>query len=304
MNTFSQIVEGYQLHAEARQLSRRTLEDYNHTFRIFQETLGEDPPFSSISKTHIEKFLAGRKVGKKTLLNYHTGLSALWKWACDEGLAAANIVRQVEPPNPGRRSIDPFTEEDLRAMLAAIGKSQDYRNKGTLTHNSLLNADRNRAIILLLLDTGLRAEELCGIKVQDCDLKNRSLRITGKGDHQRIIPFCPRTGQALWKQLADRPGALPSEPLFLTLNNTALDRHRLFKQLRSIGKRAGVKDAHPHRFRHTFAINYLRNGGDPYTLQMILGHSTMEMVKRYLKIAQADLHAMHRLASPVANMRL
>jgi len=75
-------------------------------------------------------------------------------------------------------------------------------------------------------------------------------------------------------------------------------------QLQAIGNRAGVRNVHPHRFRHTFAISFLRNGGNGYTLQMILGHTTMEMVRKYLNLAQADLESAHRLASPVANWRL
>jgi site-specific recombinase XerD len=70
------------------------------------------------------------------------------------------------------------------------------------------------------------------------------------------------------------------------------------------GERARLLDVNIHRFRHTFAINILRNGGDPWSLQMTLGHSTMEMVKTYLSIAQADLDNSHKLASPVDNWRL
>ncbi len=81
-------------------------------------------------------------------------------------------------------------------------------------------------------------------------------------------------------------------------------RKALYKLVRRLGEKAGVPHCHPHRFRHTFAVNFLRNGGNVYALQMALGHTTLEMVEAYLKLAQADLEAAHRQASPAANWRL
>ena len=86
-------------------------------------------------------------------------------------------------------------------------------------------------------------------------------------------------------------------------NEKDYNRQALLQLINGIGKRAGVPDAHPHRYRHTFVINCLRSGGDPYTLQALLGHETMETVQIYLQIAQADLYSTHDRASPVENWR-
>ncbi len=307
--TLSQVIDGYELYARARRLSSHTLADYQNTYRKLIAHLG-DPPFERITHQDIAGFLACQPVGKKTLLNYHTGLSALWTWAIAEDLATDHVVRRVDPPRPEKRAVQPYSEADIRLMLDAVARSRPYNDRGATVSHSLPHQARNRAIILLLLDTGIRADELVSLKIADLDLKNQHVKVFGKGENERLLPISSRTAQALWKYLAGRsggatlPGAPPTTPLFATENETPLDRHDLRKRLAEIGRRAGLRGVNVHRFRHTFAINYLRNGGDIYTLQMILGHSTLEMCKRYLMLAQTDADAKHKIASPVMNWRL
>ncbi len=300
----SQALQGYELHARARRLSEHTLLDYFSTYQKLMGFLG-DPPLAEIEPDDIQEFLAAQRVSAKTLLNIHTGLSALWTWAERSGLVSRHILRLVDRPKPEQRAIIPYTETDVRAMLAALKSARPYTRPGKRqSSHSLPNQERNRAIILLLLDTGMRASELCGLRLHQVDLKNRRAKVFGKGAKERTLPLSPNTGQAVWKYLSTRPDLSAGDYLFLTAKDTPIDRFRLLKQLHTIGQRAGVEGVDVHRFRHTFAINYLRNGGDPYSLQMMLGHSTLDMVRAYLAIAQADVEAAHKRASPVYNWGL
>jgi integrase len=126
------------------------------------------------------------------------------------------------------------------------------------------SADRNRAILLLLLDTGMRASELCGLNFSQVDSHNRRVRVMGKGAKERAIPFSPRTGQALWRYLTSRQDVRANDSLIATVDGR----------------------------------------GDPYTLQELLGHSSLDMVKNYLRIAQIDIDSAHCRASPVDHWRL
>jgi integrase/recombinase XerD len=304
--TFTQAIDGYLLAANARRLSQNTLNDYTLTFRKFIDHLGSDPPIESITPKDIEAFLASQNsVSKKTLLNYHIGLSALWTWCVEEELVKEHIVQKVRRPRPEKKDIRPYTQAEIQAMLNALKKSKPYTRPGKKesTH-SLQAGERNKAIIYLLLDTGLRVSELCSLKIHQIDVRNQRLTVMGKGSKQRTIPFSARTGQILWRYLAARPQDTAGDYLFTTLQGRKMARTRVLQMLIRLGERAGIHGVDCHRFRHTFAINYLRNGGDPYTLQIILGHSTMEMVKNYLSVAQADLDRNHKLASPVDNWRL
>ena len=300
--TFSQAKEGYLLAVGARHLSEHTIRDYVNTLTKFSNFLNEDLPIEEITRHHIEAFLAAQtKVTNKTLLNYHVGLSALWTWAVSEHIVPKHVVREVIPPKPEQKEIIPFTLVEIRAMLEVVGRNSTGQVNNKHMKDS---ADRNRAILLLLLDTGMRASELCGLNFSQVDSHNRRVRVMGKGAKERTIPFSPRTGQALWRYLTTRPDTRANDPLIATQDEHEFTRSRLLKILGKIGTRAGVSKVHPHRFRHTFAIQYLRNGGDPYTLQALLGHSSLDMVKNYLRIAQIDIDSAHRRASPVDNWRL
>lgn len=307
--TLEQVTQGFILSIEARHLSKYTIRNYTTEINCFVAFVGGNTPFAEVNKQHIELFLKSlTHLTNKTILHYHTSLSALWTWAVRENLAPQHVVRMVAPPKAESREIQPFTESEVKAMLSAVARSKAYHRPGKRTSDhGLMHADRTRAIILLLLDTGIRVGELTDLKRYQLDQRNNRIQVLGKGAKERSVPFSPRTAQALWRYLASRPDAEPDKPLFTTsLNKTnrKIDRTQIGKILKRVGLRAGVKDVHPHRFRHTFAIQYLRNGGDPYTLQRLLGHSTLDMVKRYLYLAQIDIDRAHKRASPVDNWAL
>jgi integrase/recombinase XerD len=305
--TLSQVIQGYRLAASARHLSEHTIQDYENTFRRFVLHAGADTPINQIDHRCIENYLAGfANVTNKTLLNYHIALSALWTWATKEGLARVHVVREVIAPKPEKREIVPFTQAECKAMLAAIPRVHAYTRPGQRVQDrAALQSERNKAIFLMLLDTGLRASELCEMKLFQIDNRNCRVQVMGKGAVQRSVPFSPRTAQSLWRYLTTRGDEVPrDDPVFITSHRRAMDRNQLGNMLEIVGNRAGVAGVHPHRFRHTFAIQYLRNGGDPYTLQRLLGHSTLDMVRTYLSLAQIDLDKAHKRASPVDNWTL
>lgn len=271
-------IEGFNLECHARQLSIHTCQDYHRILKRFLAFTG-DMNISKIQTQDIIRFLGSfQGLKPKSLLNMHIALSSLWSWLVREGYATENIIRKIPRPRPQQNAIIPFTEMEIRALFSALGRKEL----------------RNRTIVMLLLDTGIRASELIGLQREDIDLKSRRIRVLGKGNKERWVPISARTAGLLFKVMADD-----------NLNQIfQLTRTRLAHMLNEIGERAGVTKCHPHRFRHTFAVYYLRNGGDVFTLQAILGHSSMEMVKRYVSLAQIDLDNAHRRASPVVNLRL
>jgi integrase/recombinase XerD len=113
------------------------------------------------------------------------------------------------------------------------------------------------------------------------------------------------TRKAVWRYLTSREDGDDSDaPLFINVANRPFTKTSLRFLIKRLGARAGIKNAYPHKFRHTFAITYLRSGGDIFTLQLLMGHSSLDMVRHYAKIAELDVEQSHRKASPVDNLHL
>lgn len=307
----SEAIEGF-LMWRAVAGSPHTAREYGNTLRQFAAWLDDDPLIGDVSADDVRRFLywlrVERALAPKSVKNAHTGLSALFTWLEDAYELPHPMRGAVKSPKAGTREIVPLSKTDVRLLLTALEKTATWKSEkrvpAQLTRHT---RHRDRAIVLMLLDTGVRAQELCDLVIGDVDVKTGAVQVRhGKGDKGRTVYLGVTARAALWGYLSRRDGERRNDdPLFETSRGQALDRAALRKMLLAAGQRAEVAESvYPHRFRHTFAVNYLRNGGDVYTLQRLLGHTTMEMVKRYLALAQADVAEAHRRASPVDNWRL
>jgi integrase/recombinase XerD len=209
--------------------------------------------------------------------------------------------------------VELFTREQIEALLKAAEYSDECRTTERRTFRMRRGtAKRDNAIVLMLLDTGLRASELCSLNVGDIELKTGRVLIkhgiTGgaKGGKGRIVYLGKAARRSVWTYLAKRDdqGNDPEAPLFLGKFEHPMNKNALLQLINGLGARARVTKCHPHRFRHTFAITYLRSGGDVFTLQQLLGHADLEMVRHYSRIADVDVQQVHKRASPADNWRL
>jgi len=164
-------------------------------------------------------------------------------------------------------------------------------------------------MILMLLDTGIRVSELAGLRLPDVSIEDGLLKVLGKGNKERVVPMGKQVARHLWRYISHcRPEpAMPRlDRVFLTREGGSLGKDRLDKIMRAYGRKAeitGVRSS-PHTLRHTAAVTFLRNGGDVFSLQRMLGHATLEMTRRYCELADVDVKRAHMTASPVDNLDL
>ena len=199
-------------------------------------------------------------------------------------------------PKVPTRIMPAFTDDQALRLLHGIDRKT---NVGL----------RNYAMILLLLDTGIRVSELVGLEMQDLHIHEGFFKVWGKGGKERIVPLGLTTQKVVWKYIRKhRPEPqLPTlDKVFLSRSGLPISTQWVYKIMARASRKAGIRGvrAGPHTCRHTFARNFLANGGGLLTLQGILGHSSLEVVKLYVHLRTDDLVLQQRRYSPVDAMRL
>jgi integrase/recombinase XerD len=157
---------------------------------------------------------------------------------------------------------------------------------------------RLHMLLLFLLDTGCRITEALTLRVSEVDIDNMLVKLDGKGRKQRIVPFSSELRRALYRFIQDGK-LIPQDLLFGTSTGVLWDRCNVLRNVKDLCRELGF-DAPPrtvHALRHTFAVNYLRKGGSTFHLQKSLGHSTLEMTRKYANLSTDDLVAVHRQIS-------
>jgi len=154
-------------------------------------------------------------------------------------------------------------------------------------------------LILVLLDTGCRIDEVLTLTTADCDQHNMLFTMRGKGRKQRKIPFSFELRRHLCRSLG---GLQPEQLIFATRYGKKLCRRNVLRDVKLDCRRLAIAPPERtlHAFRHTFAVNYLRRGGSVFHLQKVLGHSSLEMTRRYANLLTEDLQAMHQKISLLA----
>lgn len=311
----SKAVEGFILDAKGGRYSPAYIPTIESQFRHIIQFLG-DREVETLTHDDWNRYLAHLReeyiphrfngdtspLQPATIDNHWKMIRGFYNWATDI-LSIDRPDLKLQRPKYESPQIVPFTQDEVKRILEACQFTQVKKQSGKTYKLKRPNADRDKAIILILLDTGIRLGELTRLRLGDVNLENGEVYIRpwqgSRKSKPRTVFLGTRTKQVVWKYIAKQQATQDqTQPLFETKSATI----RIL--IRRIGKNAGVQNAHPHRFRHTFAITYLRNRGDTFTLQRILGHATLEMTIRYLDISDIDIAEVHKHSSPVDNWKL
>lgn len=286
----SAAIDGFLSYCRSKNLSPNTIIYYRLRLQAFSNHVDTTCPGTApnrITPQIIREFLTSETEhnSASTAAHSYITLKTFFGFLERDGFLQDNPMRIVDKPKRRKTVINTLSLEQVQSILAMCGK--DFVGV------------RDRAIITLLIDSGLRVSELCGITLEDINWNQQTILVLGKGDKERVVPFGTVTRLVL-NQYISRRGKLDTKSLFVTVYGDVMDRHQVARIIKNRCEKAGISGVRcsPHTFRHSMAVAYLQNGGDVFSLQRLLGHSDLAMTRRYAELSQNDVSAKHRAFLP------
>ncbi|MEM0516739.1 site-specific tyrosine recombinase XerD [Aequorivita flava] len=238
----------------------------------------------SISEETLQQFIyeVAKKINPRTQNRLISGLKGFFNYLIFEDYRQTNPLELIEAPKLGRKLPDTLAIEEIDALISAIDLSKKQ-------------GERNRAILETLYGCGLRVSELTNLKISDLYFEEGFIKVTGKGDKQRLVPISPIAEKYITiyrKEIRVHKKIDPSakDTLFLNQHGRQLTRAMIFTIVKQLAEKAGIrKTISPHTFRHSFATHLLENGADLRAIQQMLGHESITTTEIYTHIDRKHL---------------
>jgi integrase/recombinase XerD len=266
-----------------KSLSDNTIEAYAHDVRLltdFLEGVGKSPLTENLRSADIQSFLLqlyelGLSAGSQARIL--SGVKAFYRYLILEEVIKHDPTHLIESPGVGRKLPEVLSIEEIDRLINAIDLSS-------------ANGSRNKAILEVLYGCGLRVSEVVGLKISNIYRKDGFIKVSGKGDKERLVPIGKPTLKQLFLYLENDRVHIDikrafSDTVFLNARGTGLSRQMVFIIIRQLCEKAGIrKKISPHTFRHSFATHLLEGGADLRAVQQMLGHASITTTEIYTHI--------------------
>ena len=279
--------------------SPKTISWYGEMLCVFiryLEAVGISPVLANFNLVNVRDFVVheqNRKLSPYTVQARIRALKAFASWLFTEGYTTDHVLGNLKMPKAPVRMVEPLTTKEIDELI-------NVQNPLTVI------GSRNTAILITFLGTGIRESELSNLSFENAHIEQGYLKVMGKGSKERVVPIGALGQKLLWRYVFHfRPEPINelNNYLFLTIDGKKLEPNAIKLLLKRWGKKAGVPRLHAHLCRHTYATDFLTyNCGDVFRLQQILGHTTLEMVRKYVHYASAHTLINGNVASPVDRM--
>lgn len=285
---WQEILDNFVLFKRAQGVGGRTIWDYEYLIGKFFEKYPDIQDYDTLEKNVLRYFADLSDNAPGTFNLRRKNLNTFFIWCVSQGIIPANPIRHIKIRKDEGR-IRPIPEEELKKLL----ELPDLK-----TYVGL----RDYALILLSLDNGIRPSEAVFLTSAHVNTKAGEVFVSAdisKTGISRTLPISRDTIISISRLIALNEKTWNTNWVFCSCEGCQLTVHAWQERLQVYSKKLKVTIS-PYDLRHAFAILYLRNGGDAFSLQRIMGHTDMEMTKRYLKFSSTDIQNAHSAASPLA----